>query len=317
MQDKQNLQTNSNKQSTCFIILFMFSLVLIPKCPNCFASGNDVIIEIPIYIVDAFTEIIFKGNPAAVCPLSEWLDDSILQSIASEINLSETAFFVRKQDICELRWFTPEVEVDLCGHGTLAAAHVLFEHLNFNNSQIVFETKSGQMTVRRENGLYLMDFPVIRVNPFNQQELLEQCLREKPLEVYTSSLMYLAVFDSEEKIKNMAPDLELMRELAIDLIVTARGLEGVDFVSRCFAPSVGIPEDPVTGSAHCVLAPFWADKMEKTTFYARQLSKRGGDIFCEYLEDRVIIGGKAVTFSTGKIMLDSDWILSSYNQRLR
>ena len=307
MYRKNRLQTNNNRQAPFFIIFLIISLVLIFKSHISEATEpDDNITKVPVYIVDAFTEISFKGNPAAVCPLTGWLDDDILQSIASENNLSETAFFVRKRDVYELRWFTPEVEVDLCGHGTLAAAHVLFEHLDYNNSQIVFETRSGQLIVRRENGLYLMDFPAIGTTPVTSHEILERCLGEKPVEVYTSSLMYLAVFDSDEKIEKIDPDFELMKEFAIDVIITARGCEGVDFVSRCFAPCVGIPEDPVTGSAHCVLAPYWSNKLGKTIFYARQLSRRGGEIFCEYIDDRVIVGGKAVTFSQGQIILDRD-----------
>ncbi|KPL15745.1 MAG: isomerase [Bacteroides sp. SM23_62] len=262
--------------------------------------------EVPIYIVDAFTEERFKGNPAAVCPLSEWLDDDLLQSIASENNLSETAFFVKNGDIYELRWFTPKVEVDLCGHATLASAHILFEHLGHKNAQIVFETKSGRLTVKRNKELYLMDFPAINTTPEKSPKILEQCLGEKPTEVLMGPGLYLVVFDNEELIKGIDPDFNLMEDLKKDVIVTARGHDGKDFVSRCFAPHLGIPEDPVTGYAHCVLAPFWAGRLGKTTFYAQQLSKRGGELYCEYTGDRVIIGGKAVTFSLGRIILEKD-----------
>jgi PhzF family phenazine biosynthesis protein len=307
MYNKHRLQANKNSLFHFLNIFFMISIVLIFKSHISEAiEPENGIIEVPIYIVDAFTEISFKGNPAAVCPLSKWLDDDLLQSIASENNLSETAFFVRNRDIYELRWYTPEVEVDLCGHGTLAAAHVLYEHLDYNNSQIVFETKNERLIVKRGNGLYLMDFPAINTTPVTFSDKLEQCLGEKPIEVYMSPLMYLAVFDSDKKIEKINPDFELMKEFAIDVIITAKGGEGVDFVSRCFAPSVGIPEDPVTGSAHCVLAPYWSKKSGKTKFNARQLSNRGGEIFCEYIDDRVIIGGKAVTYSQGKIILDRD-----------
>jgi PhzF family phenazine biosynthesis protein len=262
--------------------------------------------EIPIYIVDAFTETMFKGNPAAVCPLLEWLDDDLLQSIACENNLSETAFFVKQGEIYELRWFTPQVEVDLCGHATLASAHVIFKHLDYKNSQIVFETKSGQLIVKRNKELYLMNFPALSATLVKSPKILEQCLGEKPIEVLMGSWFYLGVFENDEKIKRIEPDFDLMKELEKDVIITAIGRDGKDFVSRCFAPNVGIPEDPVTGSAHCALAPFWAAKLGKTKFNAQQLSKRGGELYCEYIGDRVIIGGKAITFSHGKIILEKD-----------
>jgi PhzF family phenazine biosynthesis protein len=290
------------------LFLFNFLLLVIISTSQSFAGvkPENKIKEVPIYIVDAFTEIRFKGNPAAVCPLSEWLDDELLQAIASENNLSETAFFVKNGDVYELRWFTPKVEVDLCGHATLASAHVLFEHLGYDNEQIMFETKSGRLIVIRNEDLYLMDFPAINVTPSKSTEIFEQCLGEKPTEVFMGPELYLAVFDHEELIKELNPDLNLMKDLKKDVIVTALGHEGKDFVSRCFAPHIGIPEDPVTGYAHCVLAPFWAGRLGKTTFYAQQLSERGGEIYCEYTGERVIIGGKAVTYSQGTIKLDTD-----------
>jgi len=286
-----------------FVIIFLPVFI---SFNHCFAAlhSREKITEIPVYIVDAFTEKHFSGNPAAVCPLHEWLNDSILQSIAFEINLSETAFFVTKGKIYELRWFTPEVEVDLCGHGTLAAAHVIFNHLNYANSQIEFDTKSGRLTVGRNKELYLMDFPSIVTTPQEYPEILEQSLGAKPDEVFVGSWLYLAIYENGDVIKDLDPDFELMEKLDKAVVVTAKGYEDIDFVSRCFSPDVGIPEDPVTGSAHCALVPYWSGRLNKTTFYARQLSRRGGELYCEYAGERVIIGGKAVTFSIGQIMLE-------------
>ena len=260
--------------------------------------------EFPLYIVDAFAEKHFTGNPAAVCPLSEWLNDDLLQSIAAENNLSETAFFVRHGDNYKLKWFTPTVEVDLCGHATLASAHVLFAHLNYKKQEIVFETKSGNLSVKIKKDLYVLNFPAMKPAPIKSPEKLEQCLHETPMEVYKGSWFYLAVFENEAVIKKLKPDFNLMKEMGIDVIVTSKGSGEIDFVSRCFAPNAGIPEDPVTGSAHCALVPYWSDRLGRTSFHARQGSGRGGELYCEYLGDRVIIGGKAVTYSTGHIKID-------------
>jgi PhzF family phenazine biosynthesis protein len=262
--------------------------------------------SLSIYIIDAFTDKKFTGNPAAVCPLSEWLEDNVLQSIASENNLSGTAFFVKDKDIYNLRWFTPEVEVNLCGHATLASAYVIFEHLNYEGSEIVFETKNGRLTVKKKNDILLIDFPAITTSPIEIPEKLIQSLGAKPREVLLGSWLYLAIFDNESEIKALNPDFSLMRELDKSVVVTAIGNKSVDFVSRCFAPDVGIPEDPVTGSSHCALVPYWAGKLNKTYFRVRQLSKRGGNLYCEYSGDRVIIGGKAVTFSVGRITLEKE-----------
>ena len=258
---------------------------------------------IPLYIIDAFTENRFAGNPAAVCPLKEWLDDKTLQSIAEENNLSETAFFTQENGVFRLRWFTPKVEVNLCGHATLASAYVLFEHLKYDDSQIIFETKSGQLTVKKDGDLLLMDFPAYKPVPLNMPEQLIQGLRSKPLEVLQSPDTYLAVYDNEDEILSIVPDFSLIEKLDMNcVIVTAKGKKS-DFVSRFFAPKMGVPEDPVTGSAHCTLIPYWAEKLNKTSFYAIQLSKRRGELYCEYLDDRVSIGGKAITYAVGEINL--------------
>ena len=291
-----------------FIIFAMF-FFLIPFSKShskVSLSSKDKIIEIPIYIIDAFTDKRFSGNPAAVCPLSEWLEDDVLQSIASENNLSETAFFVKDKDIYNLRWFTPEVEVSICGHATLASAHVIFEHLNYEGSEIVFETKSGRLAVKKKKDVLLMDFPTIDTSPIEIPETLIQSLGAKPKEVLLGSWLYLAVFENESEIKTLTPDFSLMAKLNKAVVVTAKGNNSADFVSRCFSPDVGIPEDPVTGASHCALVPYWAGKLKKTHFHALQLSKRGGELYCEYLDDRVIIGGKAVTFSIGRITLEKE-----------
>jgi PhzF family phenazine biosynthesis protein len=300
----QHVQTKiiRNKLLSCVIFLFP---ILIPL-NHCFATkqpGKSAM-DVPVYIVDAFTDKPFSGNPAAVCPLPEWINDSILQNIAAEINLSETAFFVKRGEVYELRWFTPEVEVDLCGHGTLAAAHVIFDHLNYGNSQIEFATKSGGLTVSRNKELYLMDFPSIVTTPQEYPEILEQSLGAEPDEVLVGSWLYLAVYEDGNVIGNLDPDLVLMEKLGKAVVVTAKGSDDIDFVSRCFSPDVGIPEDPVTGSAHCALVPYWSARLNKTTFFARQLSRRGGELYCELAGERVIIGGKAVTFSIGRIIMD-------------
>ena len=294
-------------QKSLLQFLIFFLLVSISKSHSFTTfKSEDKIMDIPIYIVDAFTEKRFSGNPAAVCPLLEWLDDDLLQSIASENNLSETAFFVKRGDTFELRWFTPKVEVDLCGHATLASAHVLFEHLNYKKPQIVFETKSGRLVVKRNKELYIMDFPAINTTSVKSPKILEQCLEAKPTEVEKGSWFYLAIFEHEDDIKRLDPDFNLMKKMEKAVIVTSKGHDSIDFVSRCFAPNEGIPEDPVTGSAHCALVPFWSNRLSKTTFYAKQVSKRGGELYCEYIGDRVIIGGKAVTFSIGRIKLEKD-----------
>jgi PhzF family phenazine biosynthesis protein len=259
--------------------------------------------KIPLYVIDAFTEKLFSGNPAAVCPLPEWLNDDILQAIAGENNLSETAFFVRESNIYKLRWFTPKVEVSLCGHATLASAYVLFHYLGYRESGIVFETKSGQLKVQRDANLLMMDFPARNPISIDAPEQLVHALGAKAIEVLQSTGTYLAVYESESDILSITPDFSLTEKLDMPyVIVTAKGSSS-DFVSRFFAPQVGISEDPVTGSAHCTLIPYWAKKLNKTKLYARQLSKRQGQLYCEYLVDRVKIGGKAVTYAVGEISI--------------
>ena len=252
------------------------------------------------YQVDAFARRVFEGNPAAVCPLNAWLDDAVLQAIAEENNLAETAFFVPTLKGFHLRWFTPVAEVDLCGHATLASAHVIFEVLGYPEQVIAFETRSGTLAVERRDGLLAMNFPSMPPKPCHPPAALIEGLGRHPVEVLAAD-DYIAVFDSEAVIRSISPDLAKLRELGLrGVSVTAPGA-GVDFVSRFFAPKFGIPEDPVTGSAHCELAPYWASKLGKATLTAQQVSKRGGDILCELSGNRVVLLGSAITFMVAEI----------------
>jgi PhzF family phenazine biosynthesis protein len=259
--------------------------------------------RIPIYQVDAFTKKVFGGNPAAVCPLKSWLPERTLQAIAAENNLSETAFFVRTNGTFEIRWFTPLVEIDLCGHATLASAHVIFDHLGYDAKEVVFNSrKSGRLrSLKKGNRLYL-DFPAHDAAPAQTPAALVNGLGRKPREVFKGR-DYLAVFDEEADVAGLEPDFaELVKLDAVGIIATAPGAT-VDFVSRFFAPQVGIPEDPVTGSSHTQLIPFWSRRLKKHKLHALQVSKRGGELFCEHHGERVLIGGRAVTFLTGTIEL--------------
>lgn len=260
--------------------------------------------KIPIYQVDAFTSQVFSGNPAAVCLLENWLDDSLLQAIAAENNLSETAFLVRSKDGFDLRWFTPLVEVDLCGHATLASACVLFDCKNWPDESIRFQTrKSGQLAVTKHNGFLEMDFPKRPPVPMELPEGLTEALGIRPKEVLGSEEDLLVVLEREQSVRDLIPDISgLARMKHRGIIVTARGQQ-CDFVSRFFAPRFGIPEDPVTGSAHCVLIPYWAEILAKQKLHAFQVSKRGGELFCSNHGKRVHIAGRAVLFLEGMISL--------------
>ena len=259
--------------------------------------------NIPIYQVDAFTDKLFGGNPAAVCPLEKWLDTELLQKIAAENNLSETAFFVKGGKDFELRWFTPKIEVDLCGHATLASAHVIFNHLSYDEKQITFASASGELRVTTANGLITLDFPSTPPSPAEIVPELTQGLGLKPEEVHKSR-DYLALFKSEDDILSIEPDFNILGKLdSLGVIITAEG-KNSDFVSRFFAPAAGINEDPVTGSAHTTLIPFWAERLNKNTLHAFQLSERKGELFCELSGDRVKISGYAITFLKGEIVLN-------------
>jgi len=255
---------------------------------------------IPYYHVDAFTSTRFSGNPAGVCILRQWLPDDILQKIAFENNLSETAFAVANGDHFQLRWFTPSIEVDLCGHATLATAFVIFEHLRYAEAEVHFWSKSGWLTVEREGDLLHLDFPARPALPCPVPEALVKGLGRTPLEVRRAR-DYLAVFATQEDILALQPDMHWLSQLdCLGICVTAPGAE-VDFVSRFFAPRAGVPEDPVTGSAHCTLIPYWAERLSRDVLMARQLSARGGELFCRLAGERVKIGGRAVTYLSGEI----------------
>ncbi len=256
--------------------------------------------RIPYYQVDAFTAERFHGNPAGVCPLREWLPDELMMRIAAENNLAETAFFVAEGNGYRLRWFTPEVEVDLCGHATLASAFVLFTELGYAEPQIRFQTQSGPLAAVRRGKLIELDFPSRPPQPCAVPEALLRGLRGKPRDVLKSR-DYFVVYNSPTEIAALKPDTEVLAGLdSLGIIVTARGTDA-DFVSRFFAPGAGVAEDPVTGSAHSTLIPYWAERLGKREMFAQQISRRGGELHCRLLGDRVGIGGEAVLYSRAQI----------------
>jgi PhzF family phenazine biosynthesis protein len=259
--------------------------------------------NVPIYQVDAFSSKLFGGNPAAICPLDQWLPDATLQSIAAENNLAETAYYIRKNGGFHIRWFTPGVEIDLCGHATLAAAHVIMEiRKEAKQGRVAFDSKSGELVVTRESDLYALDFPTRPPVETTVDKNLFEALGAKPALVLAAR-DYLCVFDTEAEVRAVKPNMDKLA--AIDrfaTIITAPGSD-CDFVSRFFAPAQGIPEDPVTGSAHCTLIPYWASRLGKTKLFARQVSPRGGELWCEHREHRVTIAGRAVTYLEGTIVV--------------
>ncbi len=258
--------------------------------------------EISFYQIDAFASKVFSGNPAGVCLLDEWLPDEILQSIAAENNLPETAFLVRRANHYDLRWFTPKVEIDLCGHATLASGHVIFEFIDPGAKRVEFRSKIGNLSVERRDDLLFLDFPSRKPAACVRPDRIDVILGSPPSEVLASRDL-MAVFDDEDIIRAMNPDLTAVSQLDyFAVIVTAPGRKS-DFVSRFFAPGAGIPEDPVTGSAHCMLVPYWAERLGKKDLHAFQLSKRGGELFCSDRGDRVSIGGRAVTYLFGTMVI--------------
>jgi PhzF family phenazine biosynthesis protein len=257
--------------------------------------------KIKIYQVDAFTDKVFSGNPAAVCPLESWPDDKLLQHIAAENNLAETAFFVPQGDGFKLRWLTPKAEVNLCGHATIATAYILFNLLHYTGEKIVFSSKSGTLEVRRDKDWYYMNFPADALHPLPVNDEHRGCFSKAPLEVYRGKSDLMFVYGDVNDVKEIEPDLSKIAQLPFrGVIVTARGND-VDFVSRFFAPAVGIPEDPVTGSAHTSLTPYWSGKLGKIELTARQISERGGYLRCKMMGDRVEIGGQAAFYLSGEI----------------
>lgn len=260
--------------------------------------------RIPIWQVDAFAGRVFGGNPAAVCHLESWIDDGLLQSIAAENNLSETAFLVGGSGRYRIRWFTPTKEVDLCGHATLASGHVIFEKLEPGRLNAVFDSRSGPLTVAREGDLLALDFPARPAEPVDPPPELMQGLGGRPREVLAAG-DYLVVYGGEDEVRGLSPDYESLMELDLrGVIVTAPGHD-VDFVSRFFAPGYGIPEDPVTGSAHCTLVPYWSKRLGKKTLHSLQVSERVGELYCEDRGERVKIAGRVALYLEGSIFVEA------------
>jgi PhzF family phenazine biosynthesis protein len=262
-------------------------------------------VELPLYHIDAFAGALFRGNPAAVCPLDRWLPDEILQDIAAENNLSETAFYVRKGDRYDLRWFTPAVEVDLCGHATLAAASVILDLRreilgSQGRARVIFDSRGGELVVEREGDLYTLDFPARPPAECEVDPGLEAALGAKP-SLVLGARDCLCVFESQDQVQALRPNMDQLAALDwFACIATAPGLD-CDFVSRFFAPAQGIPEDPVTGSAHTTLIPYWSSRLGKKKMFARQISRRGGELWCEDRGGRVGIAGRAIRYLEGTI----------------
>lgn len=256
-----------------------------------------------LFQVDAFTNEIFKGNPAAVCPLDSWISDELMQTIAEENNLSETVFFVKNKAQFDIRWFTPTCEIDLCGHATLAAAHIIFTELNYTENRIEFNSKSGVLTVEKKLDWYTLNFPSEEISEIPTPQLLQDAFETPILKTWKGKWKVIAFFENEESIQNAQPNFSKLAELDFPgVIITAKG-NSVDFVSRFFAPKIGINEDPVTGSAHTLLIPYWAKELNKNKLDAIQLSKRTGILKCTYLHDRVEMSGQAITYLKGEIVI--------------
>ncbi|MEO8574693.1 MAG: PhzF family phenazine biosynthesis protein [Pyrinomonadaceae bacterium] len=263
--------------------------------------------KLEIFQVDAFTSRPFGGNPAAVVPLTEWLPDETMRDIAAENNLAETAFFVKKGERYEIRWFTPKVEINLCGHATLASAHVIFDELKLEPSIIRFHSyRSGELSVEKKDEMLVLDFPAYPITEIETRPELAD-VEVQPLKSWeTQGNMLMMLLRNQEEVRSLTPDMEQIARLPYDeIIITAKG-EDCDFASRMFAPRIGIPEDPVTGAIHCSLIPYWAKELGKDKLFARQVSARGGELFCEFAGDRVKIGGHAVLFMKGEIYVASE-----------
>src|SRR5882724_2751559 len=261
--------------------------------------------KLPIWQVDAFSGRRFGGNPAAIVLLESWLSDETLLAVAGENNLSETAYLVRDGSHYQIRWFTPQEEVPLCGHATLASAWVVFHRLEPSRSRVVFRSQSGELPVERQGERLVLDFPIGAIEPAPENPAVVAALGDPPRELH-SGWQWLALYDSEEQVRALRPNMAALVATGIHgVIVTAKGKD-CDFVSRFFAPAAGVPEDPVTGSAHTRLAPFWAERLGKTTFFARQVSARGGELWCALLsaQSRVHIAGQAVLYLEGNIEVE-------------
>lgn len=260
--------------------------------------------ELKIYQVDAFADKVFSGNPAAVCPLQEWLPAETMQNIAMENCLAETAFYVSEKEGLRIRWFTPTVEVDLCGHATLATAFVLFHHENYQGDKITFNSRSGPLTVAKSGDTLTLNFPIDSLKEVDSIPELEEGLGVKSLKTFKGKTDYMLVYENEDQIQHMSPNFKMIGKVeARGIIVTAKGKQ-VDFVSRFYGPQSGMDEDPVTGSAHTSLTPYWAKVLNKTEFTALQLSKRIGKLKCKLLGDRVEISGQAKLYLVGKIFIN-------------
>lgn len=258
----------------------------------------------PIYQVDAFTNKIFGGNYAAICPLQGWLADKVLLNIAKENNVAETAFIIKKEHHYSIRWFTPDIEMDLCGHATLASAHVIFNYLGHDKNEIIFDSASGELRVFKKGEILYLDFPIRPPEKTTLPKIIHEGIGKLPVETYKSR-DYLLVYAHEKDIKAMVPNQKLLDQINLDpggIIVTAPGSD-VDFVSRFFTPQSTLFEDPVTGSAHCTLIPYWAHRLEKKKMTALQLSSRKGELLCELKNDRVYIGGNCKTYLKGEIYI--------------
>ncbi|NOR74884.1 MAG: PhzF family phenazine biosynthesis isomerase [Draconibacterium sp.] len=256
-----------------------------------------------IYQIDAFAEKAFSGNPAAVIPLKTWLSDKVMQNIAEENNLSETAFFIQSKNGFQIRWFTPTAEVDLCGHATLATAHVLFNHLNYSEKEIQFESRSGILKVRKENKLIILDFPSSIVSEIEIPDNLKSAFNIQPKKCLKGRDDLMFIFENENDIISLKPNFPKISESKTRGIICTSQSKNYDFVSRFFAPAVGVNEDPVTGSAHTMLIPYWAGTLNKNKLTAKQVSIRGGILHCTNLNTRVEIGGKAITYLVGEIII--------------
>ena len=257
---------------------------------------------ITTYQVDAFTSKLFSGNPAAVCPLQSWLDDDLMQSIAAENNLSETVFFVPQDQGFHIRWFTPMDEVDLCGHATLAAAFILFNQLDYSQDEIIFYSRSGELKVSKNEQWLTLDFPLQAPTSCSYPSSAEQAFNIQPSEMLQAVDLIL-VYQNEKQIHDLKPDFNRLKDIPQRGVIVTAPSRDYDFVVRYFAPELGVPEDPVTGSAYTQLAPFWQTKLNKTKFHAKQLSSRGGEVVCEIKQDRVLISGQAVLYMSGEIEL--------------
>ena len=259
--------------------------------------------QLTLYQIDAFASSVFTGNPAAVCPLDTWLTDKQMQAIAEENNLSETAFIVSEDDHYRIRWFTPNTEVDLCGHATLASAFVLFNHLNHQGSTIIFQSNSGELRVSKQNNQLQMDFPALPYKKITPSAAMLNAMTIKPKEVYQSTFDLLCIFESESDVKNIKLDLLTISQLEHRGIILSAPSSSADVYSRCFYPACNVPEDPVTGSAHCVIAPYWCTQLNKDHIHAIQGLKRQGELRCQIINDRVILSGTCHLYMQGTIFI--------------